>query len=56
MSNAILKFRDGFNFIKFVQRLEFDIAEKDVTLDPVRKERLGLVRYMCRCWDSEHII
>jgi hypothetical protein len=56
MSNASLKYSDGFNFVKLVQRLEFDIAEKDVTLDPVRKESLGLVRYMSRCWDSENII
>lgn len=56
MSSALLKYGDGFNFIKVVQRLEFDFPEKDVTLDPVRKESPGLVRDMSRCWDSENII
>jgi len=32
-----------FNFIKVVQRLEFHIPEKDVALDKVRKESLGLI-------------
>jgi hypothetical protein len=56
MSGAFLKHSDGFNFIKVVQRLEFHIPEKDVTLDPIRKENIGLIRYMSRCWDSENII
>ena len=56
MSNAFLKYSDGFNFIKVVQRLEFDFPEKDVSLDPIRKESLGLIRYMSRCWNGENII
>jgi hypothetical protein len=56
MRIAFLKYGDGFNFIKVVERLEFDIAEKDVTLNPIRKENPDLIRYMPRCWDSENII
>ena len=56
MSSAFLKHSDGFNFIKVVQRLQFHIPEKDISLDKVRKESLGLIRYMSCCWDSENII
>ena len=45
-----------FNLIKVVQRFEVDFLEKDVTADPIRKEDFSLIRYMSRCWDSEHII
>lgn len=36
MPRAFFKHSDGFNFIKVVQRFEFDFLEKDITTDPVR--------------------
>ena len=56
MSCAFLIYSKRFHFIKVIQRLEFNFPEKDVSLDPVRKESFGLIRYMLRCWNSEYVI